>query len=245
MSTHPLSSCNAARARPHHHDSRAIPRSTQAGLFVRSRPRDSRVDPWRAARAPLCRNRMAPCRPTSAHGAGLRTGRRTPKACVEHLVVTRWSPPEMRARMARTAVSARESGPRFRAPSAALSRVALGFARPEGRRCADLPREGKATPHVPEMPSTNPNRPSGRPVPPGEPGGLSDRRVPLVSLCLGPLDAGTSAPGSPYARSRSRRTQHPGLLQQYVVGAARCAAKQPNRNMPPAHRLRKSKYRER
>jgi hypothetical protein len=38
--THLLSSLIAARARPHHHDSRVTPRSTQAGLFVGSRPRD-------------------------------------------------------------------------------------------------------------------------------------------------------------------------------------------------------------
>jgi len=84
--THPLSSCIAARARPHPHDSRETPRSAQAGLLARSRPRDLRVNPWRAARCPaLPKQKGFPCRPTSTHGGGLRFGRRTPKACVEHL----------------------------------------------------------------------------------------------------------------------------------------------------------------
>jgi len=173
VSTHLLSSCIAARARPHHHDSRVIPRSTQAGLFVTSRPRDLRVNPWRAARGYPLAGQPRPSGLVFACGEGPRR----PASSIS--VVTLWSLPEMRTRKARTAVSARESGPRFRAPSAALSRVALGFARPEGRLSADLSREGKATPYVPEMPSTNPNRPLGRPVPPSKLGGLSDRRAPL------------------------------------------------------------------
>jgi hypothetical protein len=116
--------------------------------------------------------------------------------------------------MARTAVSAGESGPRFRAPSAALSRVALGFARPEDRLSADLTREGKATHHVPEMPSTNPNRPSGRPVPASELEGWWNRRAPLFPFASVPVTRGSSAPGSTDVRSRVRRPQHPDLLQQ-------------------------------
>jgi hypothetical protein len=197
VSTHPLSSCIAARARPHHHDSRVIARSAQAGPLSRSRPRDLRVNPWRAARASALPKQNGDRLPANLDPRGWSSlfgeGPRRPASSIS--VVTHWSPPEMRTRRARTAVSARESGPHFRAPSAALSRVALGFARPEGRLSADLPREGKVTSYVPEMPSTNPNRPLGRPVPPGKPGGLSDRRVPLFSLCLGPLDAGILGSG--------------------------------------------------
>jgi len=49
-----LTLCHRASPRehvPHHHDPRVTSRSTQAGLPVRSRPRDLRVNPWRAARA--------------------------------------------------------------------------------------------------------------------------------------------------------------------------------------------------
>jgi len=84
--THPLSSCIAARARPHPHDSRETPRSALAGLLARSRPRDLRVNHGGRLGIPLCRNRRGPLagrpRPT---GVVLAFGRRTPKACVEHL----------------------------------------------------------------------------------------------------------------------------------------------------------------
>jgi len=49
-----LTLCHRASPRehvPHLHDPRVIPRSTQAGLLARSRPRDLRVNPWRAARS--------------------------------------------------------------------------------------------------------------------------------------------------------------------------------------------------
>lgn len=50
----PTHLCHHASPRehvPHHHDPRVTPLSTQAGSLVRSRPRDLRVNPWRAARA--------------------------------------------------------------------------------------------------------------------------------------------------------------------------------------------------
>lgn len=82
-----LTLCHHASPRehdPHHHDSRVTPISTQAGRPPRSRPRDLRVNPWRAARLPSV-SLGFPCRPTSTRGVGLRFWRRSPKACVEHL----------------------------------------------------------------------------------------------------------------------------------------------------------------
>jgi len=84
--THPLSSCIAARARP------SPPRL----------PLDPTLCPGRASRGitstRLAREPMAGgsgarsaeterllCRPTSTRGVGLRFGRRSPEACVEHL----------------------------------------------------------------------------------------------------------------------------------------------------------------
>lgn len=81
---------------PHLHDSRVTPRSTQAGLRAGSHPRDLRVNPWRAARA----GRPRPRGLVSALGEGPRR----PASSIS--VVTPWSPPEMRTRKARTAVSA-------------------------------------------------------------------------------------------------------------------------------------------
>lgn len=80
VSTHPLSSCIAARARPHHHDSRVIPRSTQAGLLVTSRPRDFSRGPMAGGSgSALPKQNGAPCRPTSAQGVGLRSGAKDPE----------------------------------------------------------------------------------------------------------------------------------------------------------------------
>lgn len=85
--THPLSSCIAARARP------SPPRLPQGPALCPGRA-SREITSTRLAREPMagdsgvgfCRNRKRlPCRPTSTRGVGLRFGRRSPKACVEHL----------------------------------------------------------------------------------------------------------------------------------------------------------------